>query len=175
MIVHLNGWPGVGKLTVARALVARLGGHLLDNHTIYNVAFSLTEFGSPEFFATVRAVRDIAYDRVLELPAGVPVTVTNALWESSAWGQENWDLLLDLAKRRGCAFHAVTLTCSDAVRFARTANPERALLRKVTDPTKLRPNLPKPLEAGADRVLRLDTTDRPPEDCADQIFRWLAT
>ena len=78
MIIFLNGWPGVGKLTVARHLVAATGGRLLDAHTIYNVAFYLTEFRTPVFYETVRKVRDIAFDRVVELPPRTPVVMTNA-------------------------------------------------------------------------------------------------
>ncbi len=47
MILQINGWPGVGKLTVGRIVAKELGGRLLDNHTIYNPAFALTEFRSP--------------------------------------------------------------------------------------------------------------------------------
>ena len=70
MIININGWPGVGKLSVAELVVERIGGRLLDNQTIYNVAFSLCEFRTPEFYATVRAVRDIAFTRVTALAAG---------------------------------------------------------------------------------------------------------
>ena len=38
MIVHINGWPGVGKLTVAREVARRLSARLLDNHTLHDVA-----------------------------------------------------------------------------------------------------------------------------------------
>ena len=47
MMIHLNGYPGVGKLTVGRLLAQRLGGRLLDNHAMYDVAFALAEFRSP--------------------------------------------------------------------------------------------------------------------------------
>ena len=40
MIIHLNGLPGVGKLTIARELALRLGAHVLDSHSIYNVALA---------------------------------------------------------------------------------------------------------------------------------------
>jgi broad-specificity NMP kinase len=38
VIVHLNGWPGVGKLTVARLLAPRLQARLIDNHLLHDVA-----------------------------------------------------------------------------------------------------------------------------------------
>lgn len=88
MIVHLNGLPGVGKLTVARLIAKQLDGYLIDSHTIYNVAFSLTEFQSPEFYSLVKAVRDVAYERIAAIPANIPVIMTNALGQSP-WGEEN--------------------------------------------------------------------------------------
>jgi shikimate kinase len=48
MIVHLNGWPGVGKLTVGRKLAPMLNARLLDNHTLHNVALAICDFDSPE-------------------------------------------------------------------------------------------------------------------------------
>lgn len=34
LIIHINGWPGCGKLTIGRELAKRLGARLLDKHTI---------------------------------------------------------------------------------------------------------------------------------------------
>ncbi|UUP18448.1 hypothetical protein [Nitratireductor thuwali] len=40
----MNGYPGVGTLTIGRELATLISGRLLDIHTVYNVAFVLTEF-----------------------------------------------------------------------------------------------------------------------------------
>src|SRR5262249_1862547 len=112
MIIHINGYPGVGKLTIARIVAEQLGGRLLDNHSVYNVAFALTEFRSAAFYETVRAVRAIAYQRILDLPRDVPVTLTNAYMRGSAWGNEYWDAVMALARTRGSEFIVVILECS---------------------------------------------------------------
>ena len=54
MIIVLNGYPGVGKLSIGRKLARLVDGRLLDIHSIYNVAFALTEFRSPEFIIFFR-------------------------------------------------------------------------------------------------------------------------
>lgn len=83
MLIHLNGQPGVGKLTVGRILAERLNGRLLDNHSVYNVAFALTDVRSSAFYDTVRAVRSIAYGRALELARDVPLVLTNAHFQDA--------------------------------------------------------------------------------------------
>lgn len=46
-------------------------------YAIHNIAFALTEFRSRSFHDTVRAIRNLAYQRVLSLPATSPVILTN--------------------------------------------------------------------------------------------------
>lgn len=171
MILHLNGLPGVGKLTIARIVAEQLGGRLLDSHTIYNVAFSLTEFQSPEFYALVRLVRNAAYDRAVTIPNHVPIIMTNAFGMSD-WGRENWDEILKLAQRRASLLLAVTLTCSSNELRRRMATPERAYLRKLTNPNLLRFGSDRLMEDSADKLLRLDTTTMTAVQCAERIIEW---
>ena len=102
MIVHINSYPGVGKLTIGRLLAERLGAKLLDNHSMCNVAFALSELNSPAFCETVRAVRETAYALVLDLPAETPVILTNGYSQGSPWGIEKWEAVIALARKRGC-------------------------------------------------------------------------
>lgn len=172
MIIHLNGWPGVGKLTIARAVSARLGGHLLDNHTIYNVAFALTEFRSREFYSLVRSVRDAAFARVAAISPEIPVIMTNA-YGSSEWGRENWTELLSLARHRGSEFFAVTITCSPDEHLRRITAEDRRHLRKLTDPNALPQPLKPLMEDGAEHLLKLETSGIQPEESADRICQWI--
>jgi len=70
VIVHINRYPGVGKLTIGRALADLIGGKLLDNHSVFNVAFALTEFRSPAFYDAVREVRGLGGPRSKDHEAG---------------------------------------------------------------------------------------------------------
>lgn len=159
-------------MTIARAVLDRLGGHLLDNHTIYNVAFALTEFRSPEFFSLVRTVRDAAYARVAGISPEIPVIMTNA-YGTSEWGQENWGELLSLARRRGSRFFAVTITCSPDEHLRRITAEDRRHLRKLTDPNALPQQLRPLMEDGADHLLKLDTSGIQPEESAERICQWI--
>jgi hypothetical protein len=176
MIVHINSYPGVGKLTIGRALAGLIGARLLDNHSVFNVAFALTEFRSPAFYDAVRAVREIAYQRVLELPPTVPVVLTNWFSQGSAWGEENWDRAIALAKARGSALNVVLLACSPDENERRIVSAERAAKRKPQDVEMVGDNRRgRPLlDRGADRLLRLDVTNLTADTAAREIAGWLS-
>jgi hypothetical protein len=176
MIIHINGYPGVGKLTIATALADMIGAKLLDNHSIYNIAFAVTEFRSPAFYDTVRAVREIAYKRVLALPARVPVVLTNWYSRDSEWSNENWSEIIALAQRRDCPLHIVVLACAPEENIRRIRSEERAAKRKPRNLEMIGSNLAgRPLlDHGGDRLLRLDVTDLSAEAAAGEIASWLA-
>ncbi len=177
MIVHINSYPGVGKLTIGRALADLIGGKLLDNHSVFKVAFALTEFKSPAFYDTVRAVREIAYRRILDLPADVPVVLTNWYSQGSAWGEENWDRAIALAQERKCALNIVTLACRPEENARRIRAPERSAKRKPQDEAFVKDNREgRPLlDRGGDRLLDLDVTDLSASEAAQKIAAWLAS
>ena len=174
MIIHINSYPGVGKLAIAKILQERLRGRLLDNHSIYNVALALTEFKSPEYFDTIRAVREIAYKRVLELPEGIPVILTNAHFANSEWGNECWDAAKELSRLRGVPLLVVVFDCSVEENAKRIQSLDRELKRKPRDPTMFRGNAKdKPLlDRDGDHLLRLDITDLTAEEAAARVGDW---
>lgn len=177
MLIHLNGYPGTGKLTIAQALAPMLGARLLDNHSVYNIAFALTEPKTPVFYDTVRALRRIAYDRVLALPAGVPVILTNAHAADSAWGAECWDALRDLARTRAVPLLLVTLLCTPEEQDRRIQNPGRAALRKPRDPHMFPGNRQGRalMERGGDALLRLEVSSLSAQEAASTIRDWVAS
>jgi broad-specificity NMP kinase len=176
LLVHINGYPGAGKLTLGRRLAEAIGGRLVDNHSIYNLAFALTEVKSEAYFETLRAVRAIAFRRVLELPPETPVVATNAHMTDSAWGNENWDAWADLARLRGSRLLVVVLDCDPDELDRRIASPERARKRKLTDPaafTGARAGRPL-IDRGGDATLRLDTTRLSTEETFSRVLAFVA-
>ncbi len=167
--------PGVDKLTIGRLLATRLGARLLDNHSIYNVAFALTAFKSDAFYDTVRDVRAIASRQVAALPADVPVILTNAHTQDSAWGNDCWDHAVDLAQRTGRAHLMVLLECTRAENARRIQSPDRDDKRKPRDPRMFRQDdRDRPLiDRDTDRLLRLDVTDLRADKAAKTIADWL--
>ena len=174
-LIHINSYPGVGKLTIGRSLAAELGAKLLDNHSIYNVAFALTEFKSEAFYQAVRDVRSVAYRLVKDLPPEIPVVLTNAHAQDSAWGNTCWDEAIELAQLTRRDHIVVLLDCSRDENARRIQSPERDAMRKPRDPTIFRQGeTDRPLiERDADRLLRLDVANMSANAAAKSIIAWL--
>lgn len=174
-LIHINSYPGVGKLTIGRKIAADLGGKLLDNHSIYNVAFALTEFKSDEFYDAVRDVRSTAYKLVTTLPSRIPVILTNAHAQDSTWGNECWDHAIDLAQKTGRDHFVVLLDCTREENAKRIQSADRDVLRKPRDPTMFRQGETDRvlIDRGADRLIRLDTTSLSVNEAAASIVAWL--
>ena len=174
MIIVLNGYPCVGKLTIGRELAALLNGKLLDIHTVYNLGFALKEFKSPEFWDTVGRVEKIAHELVLKLPGDVPVVFTTILTNTSEREREEWTKLMRLGQAHP-PFCVVHISCDLEENMRRISSPGRTASRKPRDPDMARRNQDnaKPLAAnGADHLLQLDTTGMTPGDAAGAIFDW---
>ncbi|UYN98128.1 MAG: AAA family ATPase [Devosia sp.] len=175
MIIVLNGYPGVGKLTIGHELIGVLGARLLDIHSVYNIAFALTEFKSQAFMDAVERIEAVAHDLVCQLPEDVPVVLTTVLTEGSAWGDAEWGRIVRLGRTRP-PFCVVHLACALDENVRRIQSEGRGAKRKPRDADMARRNHAdaKPL-LGLDQpnLLRLDVTTLSPEDAAKAIAEWV--
>ncbi|MEL6641493.1 MAG: AAA family ATPase [Pseudomonadota bacterium] len=175
MVIVLNGYPGVGKLTIGRHLAKVLGGRLLDIHTVYNVAFALTEFKTPAFREAVERVEHIAHDLARQRPAGEPLVMTTVLAGQSDWGNAEWNRMVALGADRP-PFCVVHIHCDLAENERRIQSPDRGAMRKPRDPSYAQRNhaQAKPLYGGdAPYLLQLDTTKLSVEAAAQTIADWV--
>lgn len=174
MIVVLNGYPGAGKLTIGRELAKTLNGRLLDIHTIYNLAFALTEFRSPVFWETVEQVEAIAHKLVLKLPVYQPVVFTTVLTSKSERERHEWQKFVELGRARP-PFCVVHIGCDLEENIRRMTSEGRDQKRKPRDPEMARRNQTagEPL-AGLEEpfLLKLDTTHMKPDEAARAISQW---
>ncbi len=177
MIIAINGRPGAGKLTVGRILAERIGARLLNSHTLYNLAFALTEKGSDAFQKCVWDLRKIARDHAMSLPHEIPITTTDTVFDDSDWGQAIWDDTIKLARDRGGRFLVVIPDCDPEENERRLGSPERMGKRKPMDGSVLSPTRydRSMIRSGADDILEIDTTELPAEDTALHIEEWLRT
>ena len=176
-IVYILGHYGVGKLTVARAVCARTGACLFDNHLINNVIFSVIGADGKtrlparvwDLLWNVRAQAVAAIDEVA--PRDLSYVLTNALTDDpmdrAAYAQ-----IEALAERRGSLFVPVILDCSEAENARRVVAPGREAGMKHTDaPSALaRRRTVRPLPVDHPNRLDIDNTGLTPDEAVDAIL-----
>jgi hypothetical protein len=173
-LIHINGAPGVGKLTIARLMAPRLNARVLDNHAIYNVAFALTDFKTPAYYDAQRAMRATAHDLVLRLPDHETVILTDAYNSHSDWAWENWRAIEQLAAARRWPFFTIALYCDADEHRRRIVAADRAFRGKLQDPAYVDRAEGRPLiERDGPLALRLDVTNLSAEESAAAIASWI--
>ncbi len=175
MLTVLNGYPGVGKLSIGQKLAELLNGRLVDNHTLWNLAFALTERKTPAFYETIRTVRRLADDLICKLPDEVPVDMTEALTAGSAFCEEYWAGLERLSQSRGPLL-VVHVHCDLEENKRRIQSVERDLKRKPHDAGYAVQNHKRArglLGKNAEHLLELDVSELTAPDAARKIAHWV--
>jgi thymidylate kinase len=132
-IIHINGWPGCGKLTIARLLAKRLDGKLLDNHTLLNPAEALFDRADPLHASLRREVRASVLGHAARLKPGTLLVLTDAL-SNDPTDQAFFDDYRTLAAKRGARLISVVLDCDHDENVRRLNSPGRSELHKLTRP-----------------------------------------
>lgn len=171
LIVHVNGWPGTGKLTIAGLLAARLDARLVDNHATINPAAALFPRSDPahhELFAKVRA---LVLDYAARLPAEAALVFTDALSDDE-FDTARFDEYRQLAARRSASLVAVIFDCDPIENARRLVAPGRAEQRKLVKPEVLaRMRETYRLHRPGDLpLIELDVTALSPGQAAEEIL-----
>lgn len=183
-VLALTGFPGVGKLAVARAIKAETEqqGHatlVVDNHWINNPIFGLIE-----------------QDGVTPLPSGVweqVGSVNDAVFKTlEQFTPRHWNIVLTayldgtsdtgwipaarrIAESRYASFLPVRLVCDVEENVRRITEPQRRSRMKSIDPTepKRLADLGDPYDPGVGS-LTVDTTTTSPSNVASLILSELS-
>ena len=175
-VVYLIGYPGVGKLTIARALCRLTGARLVDNHIANNPIFSIIGADGntriPEAaWDRVKALRDILFDTILHVaPRTLSYVLTNVLHDDD--GDRNlFEQVRRLAEQRASLFVPVVLHCEKREHLRRVAAPGRADHYKDTNPSGLEKLMAEHplLPVVHPHLLVLDTTALSPQEAAISI------
>jgi hypothetical protein len=184
-IVHLIGHPGVGKYTVATALVtafADAGGQLvlMDNHATANLILPILDLDGvdpipDEVWDRVGEVREVVYRTIADMsPPEWSFVFTNVLVADDPGDREVVVRLTQLAHASGRRYLPVRLTCEIGAQLERVVAPERGPRHKWTDVTAV------------DRFVRahdlvdvdgldIDTTHQSPDQSAAVILEHLGS
>lgn len=169
-LVFIHGAPAVGKLTVAKALLAAVPGRLFDNHAAIDVARTVFDFGAPGFWELIHEVRC----KVVEAAAAQD---TRLLVMTECYAEPD-DLpsfteLEGIVLRGGGAVLPVFLHCSREEAMRRVGNPDRAERRKITSAEGLDAFVAryKLTQVPRPNCLSLQTDTHAPETTARDIIR----
>lgn len=148
MIIHLNGWPGVGKKTIGQIVAARLGARFIHNHLLHDVAIVCHGLSDPARWVLYEEVRRAAYEALRRRPREEVFVMTNALCTNSTRERDAWSHVVDLAVDRGVPLIPIVLEADFAENGRRIQERER-VGRKMADPDMLR------------EIMAADTIQRP--------------
>jgi broad-specificity NMP kinase len=139
-LIHLIGFPGVGKLTIAKEIIRlRTEYRLVDAHLINNPIFTVTRIdGSTPFpqgvWDSVNKIRSIVLDAMANLaPPHLGFVMTNVVLDDEEDRAECLKIEA-VAQKRNCAYVPVILTCDLEENRRRIVSPEREISLKATNP-----------------------------------------
>jgi hypothetical protein len=167
-VIFIHGPAASGKHTIASHLSRLTGLPLFHNHFAVDAALSLFEFGTQGF----KNVRTAVWRTAFQEAARAGRSFIFTFHPEASVEPRLISELVESIESHGGVIVFVELQCAPDVVLERLGNPSRAKFRKLTDPKLYRildeqgafafPPLPTPL-------LRIDTSELPPEAAAKQI------
>jgi chloramphenicol 3-O-phosphotransferase len=169
-LVFLHGEPASGKLTIARALLRRVPGRLLENHAAIDFAKTVFDFGASGFWELVEQVRLAALEAAAE--HGVRFAVCTYCY-SEPHDRAQFERFEAIVGGYGGEVLPVFLACSEAELGRRIGNADRAARGKITTMqglARFRDGYNLIAVPRAD-CLRLETSAMPVDAAAAEIVR----
>jgi hypothetical protein len=178
VLVLLLGFPGVGKLTIARELGQRIPARVIDNHWINNPVLALLNNDGhgtlPEaVWDQTAKVRQAVLDTIATLcdPAASFI-FTNAGIHGDARSVASYHQVKDAADRRRARFLPVRLVCDEDELVRRVVSPQRRDRLKSIDveAARLRCRTAAVLDPEHPDGLTLDVTRASAAESAQSIY-----
>jgi len=168
-LIFLHGLPGVGKLTVARALSKLTGYGVFHNHLTVDLVQAVFEFGSPAFIELRELIWTAVFRRAVD--EHLPGLIFTFAFEPTVTGQFI-GAVVDIMESRGGEVLFVELRCDQKTLEKRVKEPSRSEFGKLSSVETLRDlmengdldttKLPRP-------QLVLDTSVTTPAEAAEFI------
>lgn len=178
--IYINGYPGVGKLTIAQHLVPHLPhpARLLGNHLLIDPVGALLDRTSPEYQSFRKAVRSSVLSAIAcSQDLANTIIVFTDQQSSSAVGSAVAREYEEAAKQRGSVFVSIRLLCDREEHFRRATYESRKGTTKLTDLEILEGiRLEEDVYCfGGRNELTLDVTHLSPEESALEILSFFQT
>ena len=180
-LVYLLGSPGVGKLTVARAIARQSGAVVVDNQLINIPIMSLFAWDGhspapPEIWDHIAPIRAAVFDTLAGLtPRTLSYVLTNVLEETDE-GRQMFERVSSIAVQRDAVFVPVLLSCDLEEQVRRVTLPDRTERHKTRDAGALRDFIAASTLLVPDHpsLIRIDTTHVPPGEAAARVLAHVA-
>lgn len=169
-LILFNGYPGCGKLTIARLLNTKLGARLLDNHTLMNPARALFDRNESSFWKLRKEIAELVFRELVASNYARTLIVTDSLGADDGDAQK-FSRYVELAASLSFSLSVVQLECELEENVRRLTMPERAERYKLTDGQffrKLRQSIGLLRPEGV-HCIELDVTNLMPEEAAQRI------
>lgn len=170
MIIHLNGWPGVGKKTIGEALARKIGARFIHNHLLHDIAIVCAGLQTEARWTLYETVRREAYAVLATQPRSDVFVMTNALCRNSVREQQAWQHVVELALVRQVPLIPIVLQVEREENLRRLQSAER-VGKKLTDARELEGYFAEDTIQHPDvpEALLLDVTRLPAEDAAERV------
>lgn len=181
-LTSINSFPGIGKLTIARALFTLLGGEhparLVDNHLLIDPASAALPRTSPNYQPLRKAIRTAVLNAItLDQDSHKYIYIFTDFQSDNDLGRCVCEEYQTTARSRNCAFVPIILTCSKEEHMKRVVMSDRKVLgrSKLMDATlvaemRMRSEI---YTFGVSEELTVDTTNQTPEVAAKVIWEHL--
>ena len=142
-IIYLFGFPGTGKYTIAKEIVAQTAACLIDNHLICNPIFSVVRADGrsalpQEIWNYTRRIGAVVREAMVNLAAkDENFVLTNFLSHEDQDDQKIYEQTRAVADKRNALFVPVRLTCDLTELQKRIVQPDRHERMKMTDTDKI--------------------------------------
>jgi AAA domain len=175
----LIGFPGTGKLTIAKKLSPLLPAKIIDNHWVNNPVLGVLDHDlttplPPEIWEQTGRVRQAVLDTIVEFtPPSANFIFTHFAIHGDARSQRTFGQIADAAAQRGSTLVPVRLLCEVEELARRIAIPERReRLKSVNvEASRERSRTLQVFDSQHANGLDLDVTSLSAEDSAEAIRR----
>lgn len=178
-IIHLIGFPGVGKYTIAKEIVAQDPDfRLLDAHHVNNVLFALIPNDGirplpPRIWQNVGTIWNAVLDTIVHIsPPSYSFVMTNNLWETVPGDRAWFEKLVHTFAAQEKRYVPVKIICDVTEHEKRIVQDERRARMK-----EINPAAPQRYQREGHLLnithpnhFTLDVTSMPPDQTAQAIF-----
>lgn len=141
-IIHLIGFPGTGKYTIAKELCRQDESLvLIDNHAINNVLFSTMDLSKRlpvEIFGYINEIYDVLFKTMSTISRKDKSFIfTNTLTNEDDFDRIFLNKIIEMSERRNSVYIPIRLVCGRKELHRRLVTPERKKKMKLTDTVML--------------------------------------